>query len=408
VLATAAASAVLVAGLGTPSIAGAPSPRPTPTPTPTPTSYTTSAAIAGQRASLSVLPPISQVGKGVARTAGARTVVALKVTPANENRPVVLQRRSGTSWVKVAKAKLNERGLADFSVGTTLGGLPITYRAIALKFEGKPAITTDEVVSTEWGIPDFADEFAGRSLSDSWSNRAGEYNPAGLRRCAKGSPKAVKVARGAVQLSVLKDKSKGNRQCVAKRADGSRIGKFDYRLNGHISTAGNQSFKYGVAAARMKFQKRRGQHASFWMQPNVMNGSNSARTGGAEIDIIEWFGHPSKGGGLTSFIYHPTKRGPKKVGDFLENPDQYLSSRSDAWWKKYHVFSVEWTRQAYIFRIDGHETWRTSAGISGVEQYPILSLLSSDYELEDLGGEQRLPQHMYVDWVQFWELGSPS
>ena len=35
-------------------------------------------------------------------------------------------------------------------------------------------------------------------------------------------------------------------------------------------------------------------------------------------------------------------------------------------------------------------------------EYLILSLLSSDYELPDLGGEDRLPQHMYVDWVQFW------
>lgn len=397
-LATAAAFALLVAGLGSPSTADSP----------TTSSYTTSAGTAGQRATITVLPPISQVGKGVASTAGARTVVALKVTPAKEKRPVVLQRLSGTNWVKVAKAKLNERGLADFSVGTTLGGLPITYRATALKFQGKPAITTGEVLSTQWGAPDFADEFSGTSLSEAWSNRAGTYNPAGLRRCSKGSSKAVKVARGAVELSVLKDKSKGNKKCVAKRADGSKIGKFDYRLNGHISTGGFRSFTYGVAAARMKFQKSRGQHASFWMQPTVMNGAKSAKTGGAEIDIIEWFGHPSKGGGLTSFIYHPTKKGPKKVGDFIEDPDQYLSSKSDAWWKKYHVFSVEWTPRAYIFRIDGHETWRTSAGVSGIEQFPILSLLSSDYELDDLGGEKRLPQSMYVDWMQFWELDAPT
>ena len=67
------------------------------------------------------------------------------------------------------------------------------------------------------------------------------------------------------------------------------------------------------------------------------------------------------------------------------------------------MFSVEWTPKAYIFRIDGQETWRTTAGISGIAQYPILSLLSSDYELPNLGGEKRLPQHMYVDWVQLWQ-----
>jgi len=399
VLATAAAAALLVAGLGSPSTADTPA---------TSSSSTSATAAAGQRASITVLPPVSQVGKGVASPAGARTVVALKVTPATEKRPVVLERLSGTSWVKVAKSTLNERGLAEFSVGTTLGGLPITYRATVSKFQGKPAIKTGEVVSTEWGTPDFVDEFSGRSLSSAWSYRASSYNPAGLRRCSKGSSKAVKVARGSVELSVLKDKSKGNKSCVAKRADGKVIGKFDYRLNGHIATSGTNALRYGVAAARMKFQKSRGQHASFWMQPTVQNGSKTAKTGGAEIDIIEWFGHPSKGGGLTSFIYHPTNRGPKKVGNFLDEPDQYLSSRSDAWWKKYHVFSVEWTPQVYIFRIDGQETWRTTEGISGVEQFPILSLLSSDYELDDLGGDKRLPQHMNVDWVQFWDLDPTS
>ncbi|MGI8646251.1 MAG: glycoside hydrolase family 16 protein [Nocardioides sp.] len=400
---TALASALVVAGLGAPSSAG--SPR---SPVTAPVTTAVSAPAAGSQASITVLPPISQVGTGVGSPAAARTVVAVKVTNGQEKRPVVLSRLSGTSWVKVAKTKLNERGLADFSVPNTLGRLPVTYRAEVLKFQGKPATTTDEVDSTGWGAPDFVDEFAGRKLSASWNTRAEKYNPAGLRRCSRGSDKAVRVRRGAVELSVLVDKAKGNRLCTAKRADGSTVGRFKYRLNGHISTAGNASFKYGVAAARMKFQMSKGQHASFWMQPNAMTGAKTAQKGGAEIDIVEWFGHPSRNGGLTSFIYHPTNRGPKKVGDFIENPDQYLASKSDAWWKKYHVLSVEWTRRAYIFRIDGQESWRTTAGISGVEQFPIVSLLSSDYELENLGGENRLPQSISVDWVQFWETDATT
>jgi hypothetical protein len=67
------------------------------------------------------------------------------------------------------------------------------------------------------------------------------------------------------------------------------------------------------------------------------------------------------------------------------------------------VFSVEWSPTAYVFRIDGRETNRITTGISGVAQYPILSLLSSDYELKKLKGEQNLPQAMSVDWVRFWQ-----
>ena len=46
-------------------------------------------------------------------------MVAVKVSPAKEGRPVVLQRLSGTSWVKAGKTKLTKQGLAEFSVATT-------------------------------------------------------------------------------------------------------------------------------------------------------------------------------------------------------------------------------------------------------------------------------------------------
>ncbi len=43
-------------------------------------------------------------------------------------------------------------------------------------------------------------------------------------------------------------------------------------------------------------------------------------------------------------------------------------------------------------------------GVSGQEQFPILSLLSSDYELAQLkGGDKKLPQTMNVDWVRLWQ-----
>ena len=111
------------------------------------------------------------------------------------------------------------------------------------------------------------------------------------------------------------------------------------------------------------------------------------------------------GGGLTSFIWPPSG---KKIplggqGGFIRHPEQYLTSAKDDWYKRYHVFSVEWSPQGYIFRIDGQETGRINKGISGVPEYPILSLLSSDYELKKLGDEKNLPQTMSVDWIRSWQ-----
>jgi hypothetical protein len=98
-----------------------------------------------------------------------------------------------------------------------------------------------------------------------------------------------------------------------------------------------------------------------------------------------------------------TEDGPEKVGGWVEDADSYLTSEDDSWYDEYHVFSVEWTPDEYIFRIDGKETWRTSQGISHQPEYPILSLLSSDYELKNLRKDSDLPQTMQVVWRKFWE-----
>ena len=210
-----------------------------------------------------------------------------------------------------------------------------------------------------------------------------------------------------MRLSVLGTPDRTSSTC---RYDGKR---YAWRLNGHISTdpTGNalgRSFLYGYSAARVKFQPRRGQHGSFWMQPATRTADEgSATRTGAEVDIIEWFGDRHPQGGLTSFIYHypdDHKAGitPKQVGGFIADPGRY----GTAWAKKYHVFSVEWTPSRYVFRIDRHGDVPTSKGVSGQPEYLILSLLSSDYELPFLGGESRLPQTMSVDWVRHWARSS--
>ena len=112
----------------------------------------------------------------------------------------------------------------------------------------------------------------------------------------------------------------------------------------------------------------------------------------------EWFGAGSSG--LSSGVWSygggtQTKVAEARIGDG--------AAYGSDWTGGYHVFSVEWTPTEYVFRIDGRETWRTSVGISHVPQYPILSLLSSDYELPRFNGE--LPEQMEVDWARVWETG---
>ena len=342
------------------------------------------------RLSIQVMPQISQYGKRVANPNSAKAAVTVKVSPKRKGTKVLLQVKSGSSWKKAGKAVTDKKGVANLATAATRGGKAVELRAKVGN------VTTKAVSNAKWLAPKFTDGFDGTTLSENWSHRIPDYNAEGFRACSKGGPEAVRVGGGAVRLSVIKDPYR-NDLCTAKQ-DGKVVGKYAYRLNGHISTEDKVSFKYGFAAARMKFQKARGQHASFWMQPDTEG------PGGAEIDVIEYFGKGAAQGGLTSFTYHRDSRGKLiKTGNWIQDSDRFLAKKSDDWFKAYHVFSVEWTPRAYIFRIDGKESYRSTRGISNQPEFPILSLLSSDYELPALGGDKKLPQHSYVDWVRIWE-----
>jgi hypothetical protein len=355
-----------------------------------------------QTVDATLLPQVAQPGPDPASSDEATGAVAATVEPADEGRQAVLEVSTGGSWEEQATAEQDAHGRVEFLLPADGLSAGTSYRVSSPGGDGLDAATSATLAGDAWGDATFGDEFDGKELSADWGNRGEAYNPDGLRACSLASGDAVEVSGGTVGLSVLIDPARTDEKCTAKNAKGEVIGTFDYRLNGHIMTNGH-FFRFGVLAARIKFQELQGQHASLWMQPAISESSTDSRTGGAEIDVIEWFGDGVKNGGLASFIYMLTEDGPKKVGGWIEDPDQYLASQDDSWFDDYHVFSVEWTPEEYIFRIDGQETWRTDQGVSHQPEYPILSLLSSDYELANLGKVSDLPQTMQVDWLKFWE-----
>lgn len=323
----------------------------------------------------SVLPQIASVGEDTEKSSDAEYVVDATIEGASAGQTVELQVADGEDWTTEDTAETDDEGRVALTVGeadelrvVSGGDEPV---GIHLSTDDAPAET-------------FVDEFD--TLDDTaWATRDQGYT--GVRLCSRASDEAVEVKDGALRLSVLNDPDKG--ACRSKK-------QFDYRLNGHIGSAYN--FTYGHAAARIKFQPERGQHGAFWMQGFGAVPVGPAKETGAEIDVIEYFGDDHPDGGLTSFVYwHPTAKG-KTAGTWLPDPEQF----GDDWSSKYHVFSVEWTPEHYVFRIDGQVTDTITQGVSGQPEFLILSLLSSDYELQHLDGEDKLPQHMDVDWVKVW------
>ncbi|NYE36927.1 beta-glucanase (GH16 family) [Nocardioides cavernae] len=351
---------------------------------------------AKQKISLEVLPQISQQGKRPASSTAAKGVVNATIKPVKVGRKVVLELQQGSKWKKVGTAKQDKKGRVHFRANVSQAGQPLTYRVTAMSFKGLKKTSSSSVDTAKWLTPTFTDEFSGTTLDPVWAHRGQDYEPQSKRLCSKGSPEAAKVGGGVLRLSVIKDKSRSGKCTATSRKSKKKIA---YRLNGHVGTSHAFSFRYGVAAARIKMQKSRGQHASFWMQPI---GENKPGSDGHEIDVIEYFGDKHPQGGLTSFIHWYKGKRLIKTGSWIKDSKSFLKNKRDGWSKNYHVFSVQWTPKSITMYIDGKESWRTSARVSKAQQYLILSMLASDYEALEMK-DSKLPQSMDVDWVKVWE-----
>ncbi len=349
------------------------------------------------RVRISVLPQIHQPSATAARRTAAKSVVTVTTDNKRMERRVKLQRKTAAGWRTVATRWIRG-GEVRFPV---IARKAAVYRAVVMpSHAGRRPLRTAPVRDT-WGSPDWADEFDGDALGSAWEHRIQFYNPWGGRSCSKGDPSAVAVAGGTLRLSSMPDPAAHGR-CVVKDDEGNVVGQYPYRLNGHVSTQRSADFRYGIAAARMRFPRSLGQHASFWLQPRGLL-TTGTTPWGAEIDVVEWYGTRKNRRVMAMAVHQPMPDGSKRqIGGTIPDPDRYLATRKDSWWTRFHVFSVEWTPDKYVFRIDDHRVWVTREGISHVPQFLILSMLSSDFELPDVG-EDPNPRTAEVDWVAFWK-----
>lgn len=351
---------------------------------PTPPSYEKSDSVEAQ-----VLPQLAANGEDVEPAADAAWVVDATIADADRGTAVTLVAKEDDGWSEVDEQETDGKGRVSLTSRAS-GDLHVVVG------DGDDAIGAK--VSTE-DAPEatFTDDFDEDTVDGdgaTWVTRDQGY--VGVRTCSRASTDAAELADGVLELSVLEDPDREGDEC---QLPGKRK-KFAYRLNGHVGTEASYAFTYGFAAARIRTQAARGQHAAFWMQAAGGQGTGGPKKGGAEIDVIEYFGDDHPEGGLTSFTYFLDKAGKKQtVGGWLPNADQL----GDDWAEKYHVFSVEWTPKEYVFRIDGKVTQRLKGETSGRPEFLILSLLSSDYELPRFNGE--LPETMEVDWARVWETG---
>jgi hypothetical protein len=126
------------------------------------------------------------------------------------------------------------------------------------------------------------------------------------------------------------------------------------------------------------------------MCPGVNTVGSEGREG-TEIDIVE---APWRDGRLTSNLHWDGYgKEHRHVGTKFSLP-QILGG--------FHIYSLWWKTNEYVFYVDGKETWRSSAG--GVSKVPEFVKLTE--EIGKWGGDIRkaqLPDYFEVDYVRVYE-----
>jgi beta-glucanase (GH16 family) len=115
---------------------------------------------------------------------------------------------------------------------------------------------------------------------------------------------------------------------------------------------------------------------------------------------------PSKDGAqINIFQYH--RKAPDKIQHAVywnsgadRQKDNKLIQLKDIG-EGFHTFGLEWTKDEYIFYVDGKETWRTSVAVSQRDEYLIL--------LADLAGwggdpeQGNFPDTVSFDYVKVYK-----
>jgi beta-glucanase (GH16 family) len=341
---------------------------------------------------LTLRPALSQPGRRPA-TSSAKTQALAVFSRTRAGRTIALQRGVGSGWRTVGRATQHRSRSTVFTLPAPTG----RYRAVVLSRTGSVSATTNTVRGRTFTTL-FKDEFSGTRIDFSkWSDQK-TLAPAYMRMCSRLSANARTVSDGVLHMGVAPDTTRAGELCHWSL--NGRSGSHPYMWNTQLYTGEKFDFTYGYAAARMKMHLDKGMHASFWLQPAQWYTPGQPAKG-TEIDVVEFFGRTSRDSTIGAFVHwYDTGNVHRKLGGLFPGANK-LKARAETWSSSYHVFSVEWTKGDYVFRVDGREFFRETQVVSQAPEYLLLSMLTSDYELEKLT-PATMRQRARVDWVRVW------
>ena len=186
---------------------------------------------------------------------------------------------------------------------------------------------------------------------------------------------------GFLHLRATADK-RGNKVCSSAR----------------ISTKGYKSFLYGKLEIRAKIQTGKGIFPAIWM----LREDHGMVFPLGEIDIMEYIDC------FESRQYHTTVHIVEKEFGKEEIRHKHYQS-VEANMKKFHKYTLEWTANYLLFKLDGKEVNRVKK--EDAEFWPfdvpyvlILNVAYGSWGAQCGTDESIFPKEMIIDWIRYYPL----
>lgn len=339
--------------------------------------------LVAQSATVYIGPKIDQPGTVPASVGDAAGIGSAQIKPVDKTRRVKIQARakdSSNSWSTVKSGYTDGSGMIYFDVWSSQ-----EYRAVAVSNTNYSQIIS-AVKTYDWQVI-FEDEFDGDTLDSQWQPRGTSYTSAMTR--AKSDISACDVSGGVLHVKAI--------------LDPDNPGKY---LNCHVGTQNSFTFGPGTwAAARVRFHRFSGSHAAFWWQS-----VDGYVPDAAEVDVAEYFGStdPNNVNGTKlqyqNYYDWSDDNGANIQGtpNYVNDVDEFGANSGYKWWNSYHVYSVRWLDNAYMFYIDGHKIKKVTTGVGTKPAFLVLSMLTRDYEADRMQDDRIDTYSMDVDWVRVW------
>lgn len=171
----------------------------------------------------------------------------------------------------------------------------------------------------------------------------------------------------------------------------------DRYLSGGVRTKGKFEQAYGYFEIRCTVNTAAGYWTAFWLMGDSVVDTTLGGRNGTEIDIMET---PYKNSGEVQNTLNWDGYGAehKSSGNIV---------KADVYDGEYHTFALLWTKDEYVFYIDGNVSWRTNAKeAQGTCEVPLFVKITSETGswVHTPTDPSLLPDYMKVDYVRVYSL----